>query len=29
VRDLTTREQVTVPAGEAGQAAARVVRAHR
>jgi histidyl-tRNA synthetase len=29
VRDLTSREQVTVPAGEAGQAAARVVRAHR
>ena len=29
VRDLTTREQVTVPAGEAGETAARMVRAHR
>src|SRR6185437_5674320 len=29
VRDLTTREQVTVPAGEAGETAARMVRTHR
>lgn len=29
VRDLTGREQVTVPAAEAGAAAARIVRAHR
>jgi len=29
VRDLTTREQVTVPAGEAGETAARMVRSHR
>jgi histidyl-tRNA synthetase len=29
VRDLGSREQVTVPAAEAGAAAARIVRAHR
>jgi histidyl-tRNA synthetase len=29
VRDLTTRDQVLVPAGEAAEAAARMVRAHR
>jgi histidyl-tRNA synthetase len=29
VRDLGTREQVTVPAAEAGAAAARIVRASR
>ena len=28
VRDLTTRDQVLVPAGEAAEAAARMVRAH-
>ena len=29
VRDLTTREQVTVPPGAAAETAARIVRAHR